>query len=209
MTSLAGWRDALNAIYPGLWNAALGLIVVLIVWGLRRWRPDVFARLPPAVQMLPAMVLSAIVTALSATSPTIGGFLSQLLAGTLIGGTTAIGAHRVLKESPLPYGGPGKPPSLRPPPPRHISIPPAAMMVALLAGLQLSACTPSELQTAVEVASDIEKIAKVLCLADQAARQRAEPRALSVQDLCSTAEQLAPYLPAARHPMLASSGYCP
>lgn len=112
---LTQWRAALDAVYPGLFNAVIGAVVVLGVWLLKKFAPNWFAKLPPAVQALPAMVISAVVTALSATSPTLSSFLSQLLAGTLVTGTMAVGAHHVLKESPLPYGNPGKTPSLRPP----------------------------------------------------------------------------------------------
>lgn len=241
MTFLAQWRDALNAIYPGLWNAALGLAVVLALWATKKLKPDLFARLPPAVQALPAMILSAVATALSATSPTLGGFLSQLLAGSLVGGTMAVGVHRVLKESPLPYGGTGgaKADSLKPPkPPIEPPTPPTGTLA--LAGLLLvffdsfgsvllavacgaivtspiffaQACTPAEAGAVVKdvetVAQDVTKIAQVLCLSDQARVRHASVRQLSVQDVCKTVEQLAPYMPAAETPtVLASRGACP
>lgn len=202
MTILTQWRVALDAVYPGLWNASLGMLVVLGVWLLKKLAPNLFAKLPPAVQALPAMILSAIVTALSATSPTVGGFLSQLLAGSLIGGTMAVGAHRVLKESPLPYGGPSKPPSLRPPPVAGI-----VMVIVMLTAIV--SCTPAEEQEILNVASNVVDIAKVLCLADQAKIQKRSVRELSVQDVCQTIEQLAPYKAAAEAPGALASRGCP
>ncbi len=66
--------------------------------------------------------------------------------------------------------------------------------------MALGGCTAQQvantIDTAVEVAKDVEKIAKVLCLLDQANIR--ETRADMLGDACSTAEQLGPYVPAAR-----------
>lgn len=202
MTFFTHIRDSLNGVYPGLWNAAVGVVVVTLIWLLKKLAPNLFDKLPPAVQALPAVFLSGMISGLSAAAPLIGDFLAHFAVGGMLGGTLAVGAHHMLKESPLPYGRP-KPDSLKPSAVTHITL-------VLLAMLTFIGCSPSEMQTAVSVAEDVVKIAQVLCLADQAKTTHADVRALSVQDLCNTTAELAPYMPAAETPrMMSASGICP
>lgn len=87
----------------------------------------------------------------------------------------------------------------------------AASLVALIAAVFFTGCSPAAMQEVVNVASEAVKIAQVLCLADQAKKTNANAREFSVQELCKTDEQLAPYLPAAKDPSMlaARAGECP
>lgn len=73
----------------------------------------------------------------------------------------------------------------------------------ILAAVVLSGCTPSEWATVETVASDAVKIAEVLCLADHAQKARVQPDSMTLTGLCQTVEQLAPYMPMAKHPGMA------
>lgn len=200
MTILTAWRTWLDNIYPGLWNLALSLVVVALLWGLKKWQPDFFAKLPPSVQALPAMFLAGVASAFAAFEPTLISFLTSLIGGAITGGVAAVGAHHVLKESKLPYGNePQKPLSAR-----RVTISGIALVLLLV----VSACNPGDAKTAFDIADDVLQVAKVLCLADHANMQNV--RAITVKDLCATEQQIAPYLPAAKAPtMLASRGACP
>lgn len=109
MTILTHLHVYLDGIYPGLWNASVAALAVFVLWILKKFFPDFFAKLPPAVQALPAMFIAAIVNGVAALEPTIVSFLVSALGGGLLGGVTAVGVHRMLKESPLPYGKDDKP----------------------------------------------------------------------------------------------------
>lgn len=94
-------------------------------------------------------------------------------------------------------------------------VPLALIAAPLFAGTLVEAgCSPAEEQSVLNVAEagvkDVVQIAKVLCLADQAKMRHASVRDLTVQDVCKTVEQLAPYMAAAETPTtLASRGACP
>lgn len=112
--TLATWRTALDQIQPGLWNALLALLLFGATYAFKKLRPDLFARMPLKLQAWPAMFTGALVAALSAS--TTGGLLAALVnaAGMslsgLLSGVLAVGAHRVLKEAPGPYGTPPEKP---------------------------------------------------------------------------------------------------
>lgn len=103
MTILIRLHAYLDGLYPGLWNASVAAVAVLVLWLLKKFFPNVFAKLPPTVQALPAMFVAAILNGIATLEPTIVSFLINSLGGGLLGGVTAVGVHRVLKESPLPY----------------------------------------------------------------------------------------------------------
>jgi hypothetical protein len=105
MTILINLRTYLDGIYPGLWNASVAALVVLVVWLMKKFFPNTFAKLPPSLQALPAMFVAALVNGIAALEPTI----ISVIGGGLLGGVTAVGVHRMLKESPLPYGKNDKP----------------------------------------------------------------------------------------------------
>lgn len=190
MTFLTAWHRYLDSLYPGLWNATVAALVVFLIWLLKKVRPDLFAKLPPAVQALPAVVLSGLVSGLSAFEPTILAFLTQLIGGGIAGGAAAVGMHHMLKESPLPYGNPPKAPSSKKGP----------SIVTLIAICLLAVIACKSVADAVQIADDVWQVAKVLCLHDHA--RKANARAITVQDFCNTTQQLTPYLPAAQHPRL-------
>lgn len=192
-------RLSVDAIYPGLFNAGLAAVLFAALWVIRRFKPLLFANMPAALQAWPALASGAVIAALSAsTDGNIGGAvvnaLGQALAG-LVSGVLAVGLHRTLKESPLPYGNGQIPPK------SGAGGGPAAVgivfLVALASLLALPSCTPSELQQAATIADDVTKVAQVLCLAEHA--KHANARALSVADACSTVEQLAPYVEQAKN----------
>jgi hypothetical protein len=149
-----------------------------------KYRPLLAWSLGAATFVVDALLGGAPVSAI------IYGFGAPLLA--ILGHKLGIEKLRDGEEIPLPKllqkktgGGSG---------------PGAAGTVALVLSVFLTGCTAQQvantIDTAVEVAKDVEKIAKVLCLLDQAKQRGA--RADLVQDACSTVSQLSPYIPAAR-----------
>lgn len=111
MTILTNLRVWLDHLYPGLWNASVAALAVLVLWLLKKFAPNFFAKLPPSIQALPAVFIAAIVSGVAALAPTLLSFLSSAAAGGLLGGVTAVGVHHVLKESKLPYGTDPKDPN--------------------------------------------------------------------------------------------------
>jgi hypothetical protein len=103
-------RTALDALQPGLFNALLALLLFGAMYLVKRFKPELFNKLPTALQAWPAMAIGAVIAALSAS--TNGNFLQAVVnaAGMslsgLLSGVLAVGAHRTLKESPLPYATP-------------------------------------------------------------------------------------------------------
>jgi len=114
MTFLAHLREQLNAIQPGLFNALLALVLMLLIWVWRKASPATFDKLPPSLQAWPALAGGAVLAALSTniSVPPLQvavAALAQSLGG-IVSGIAAVGTHRVLKESPFPYGGKSQPP---------------------------------------------------------------------------------------------------
>ena len=179
-------REQLDAAFPGLSSAAVGALAVLAIWLLKRFAPAVFAKLPPALQAMPAMVFSAVVSSLAAAEPTLASILQNALGGAFVAGTFAVGAHHVLKESPLPYGDPPKPST--PAPPVHITIVIVALLVVQMTvvsatiGFMLFSCTPQQRQAlALPVVTQADAIAMTISKAvDWAADHGVNPE--TIQD---------------------------
>lgn len=111
----------LDAVKPGLFNAILAALVLAILWGVKKARPEWFAKLPETLQAWPALTLAALTSALSTS--TVGSLPDVLVAvlanaalGLLSAGAGAIGLHHAMKQSKLPYGNPPKDKSDGPPP---------------------------------------------------------------------------------------------
>jgi hypothetical protein len=103
-------RTALDQVQPGLWNALLALVLFGAMYVFKKFKPELFAKLPASLQAWPAMLTGAVFAALSASTsgglgPAIVNALGMSLSG-LLSGVLAVGGHRVLKESPLSYGTP-------------------------------------------------------------------------------------------------------
>ena len=126
-------RAFLDGLVPGGFNASLAALLWVALWGLRKFKPLFFAKLPPALQAWPALAVGAVIAALSAsTGANVGEAVLNALGMSLTGllsGVLSVGAHRVLKESPLPYGAHDIPPK-----------PPTGPLVAIVVGLLLTGC---------------------------------------------------------------------
>jgi hypothetical protein len=113
-------RTYLDALQPGLFNAALAALLFVALWLVRKQWPLFFAKLPPALQAWPAMATGAVVAALSASvDGNFGGAFVNALGMALTGlvsGMLASGIHRTLKEAPGPYGEDQIPPKKDPAP---------------------------------------------------------------------------------------------
>lgn len=157
MTILTNARIWLDHLYPGLWNASVAALAVFVLWLTKKFAPDFFAKLPPPVQALPAMFIAGLVSGIAALEPTIISFISSFFVSGVMGGVAAVGAHRALKESPLPYGEPNKPQSIRPPKPP--SSPPTApathITILFLAALLTNGCGFFQSPTGKAVTCDI------------------------------------------------------
>lgn len=136
----------LDGVSPGLFNAFVGGTAVLAIYLLKKFAPSVFNRLPPQLQLLPAMVWSGVLGALGSAEPSVSGVIHSFSSAAILGGIFGIGTHHALKESPLPYGGvPGmtKKESLRAPP-----IIGTGAMIFFLSLLGAIACTAAQKQDA-------------------------------------------------------------
>ena len=97
-------RDTLASIHPLLPYLTIALLVGLAIWLWRTYSPRTFELLPPAVQSLPAVLLSAVLTAASSGSTTVGHAMVEAVIGAL-SGLVAVGGHEALRRAPVPYLG--------------------------------------------------------------------------------------------------------
>jgi len=116
MLILQHLRETLDHWSPGAFNASLAALLFVALWLGRRFKPDLFAKLPPTLQAWPALAGGAVLAALSSNLS--GGLVAAVVSALgmsltgLVSGVAAVGLHRTLKESPLPYGTP--PPKIIP-----------------------------------------------------------------------------------------------
>lgn len=184
MHSLILARAYLEGVHPALPWALLTLAIFGAVYLTRKFLPSFWVWFdavtddlgPQVFQGLPSVLVGALMSVFLS-----GGDYGAAWKGALAGALAPV-LHVVMKKLPIPYQG-------------------AVKTIATKAGIALLAlfvagCSPSQLQTAIKVADDVEQIAKVLCLAEHA--KAAHVRASLVTDACSTVEQLAPYLDQAR-----------
>jgi len=107
-------RETLDHWSPGAFNASLAALLFVALWLGRRLKPDLFAKLPPTLQAWPALAGGAVLAALSSNSS--GGLMAAVISALgmsltgLVSGVAAVGLHRTLKESKLPYGNSQIPP---------------------------------------------------------------------------------------------------
>lgn len=90
----------LTQIHPQLPVLILAVIVGGLVYGLRRWQPTLFARLPKPLQSLPAVLVAAALAAV----PMALGAATPLEAARLVveAVLVAIGGHHALAKWLLP-----------------------------------------------------------------------------------------------------------
>jgi hypothetical protein len=93
-------RASLDALYPGLFNALVGLSMVGLIWVWRKVSPSTFEKLPPKMQALPAVVGAGLMSSFAAQQD----LLMNAAVGGVLGGIFGVGSHRALKESKLSYG---------------------------------------------------------------------------------------------------------
>lgn len=106
---------------PSLFYVGISALVGGLIYGwrkvsIRSW--DWVTRNSPTVQQLPALVLSALLSAAPAVGKPLGALVVQTILGALAGALPAIAGHTILKAIPwIPYqGGDPKPPAPPPPP---------------------------------------------------------------------------------------------
>lgn len=150
---LTSARADLAAFHPAAPAVVLALIVGAVIYAWRKLHPTSFQKLPDSLQSLPAMVLSALVAALSSGDD---GWrpVVDAIAGVFVG-LIPIGGHHLLKAAPGRYLGgtwpaagldmkgaekamQAKLSSKRPGPP---PMPPTAVVLAV--ALVLTGCPPS------------------------------------------------------------------
>jgi hypothetical protein len=187
--SIRLWLEA-NGGVAAPW-VVLTILVFAGVNGIKRFAPGLwtwFDKITPTGGLLEHVVMGLPSVALGAISTWLltGGELSEIWKGAMAAALAPV-LHLWAKN----YQGA---------PAEKKTTPPSAGTVALVLTVFLTACTAQQvantIDTAVEVAKDVEKIAKVLCLLDQAKIRGV--RAELVEGSCDTAEALGPYVPAAR-----------
>ena len=190
-------RVYLDALQPGLFNAGLAALLFVALWGVRRWKPLFFAKLPPALQAWPAMASGALIAALSASTD--GDFIGALvnalgMAGTgLVSGMLSVGVHRTLKESPTPYGERQIPPKKDPAPMvTRISV----LMVFLIVVACLPACASFGKfnPTAKTAIATVDDIARRLCELAHADSLGVSPQEVAA-GICAAERAFAPFRP--------------
>lgn len=94
----------LTTVHPQLPTLLLAVLVGGIVYGLRRWQPTLFARLPKPLQSLPAVLVAAALAAV----PLAIGAATLLDAARLVveAVLVAIGGHHVAAKWVLPQPKP-------------------------------------------------------------------------------------------------------
>jgi hypothetical protein len=107
----AGWQEVLRG-HPKIFYMAAAGVVFVIVWAWRRFARaswDFVTRENPRIQMLPALVLSGLISAAPAIGQDFWNALVEILEGVLFSGVAPIIAHHVMKAVPqIPYGNPPK-----------------------------------------------------------------------------------------------------
>lgn len=183
------WLEA--TIDPAAPWVLLTAAIFLAVNGTKKYWPSLwlwFDKVTPDGGVLGHTVMALPSVALGAVSSWLltGGDLAVMWKGAVWGALAPL-LHLLAKSYQGGTVGTPKPPS-------------SAGTVALILSVFLVGCTPQQvqsgIQSAVDVAKDVENIAKVLCLLDQAKIRGS--RADLVQDACSTVEAVGPYVPAAR-----------
>jgi hypothetical protein len=142
---LVSIRTYLDALHPGLFNAATAVVVLTLLWAVKKLRPAWFEKLPTAWQAWPALTLAALTTALATSTAataadTVVAVLGNAFLGLLNAGLGAIGLHRAMKESKLPYGNP-KPSTGKTDPPASGLSAGGLIAIVLSVVLGVGACT--------------------------------------------------------------------
>ena len=111
----------LQKLDPKIVYLAVAGLTWLIVWAWRRYLPkvwDAVTKKGPVLQQLPAIVLSALMSAAPAIGKPLAQAVQDVLISTVLGWLTASGFHFALKEAPVPYDGArkalGRPPEKTP-----------------------------------------------------------------------------------------------
>jgi len=112
----AGWQDVVHKVDPRVFYLLVSGAVFGVIWLWRRisiasW--DAVTRGRPMIQQLPALVLSALMSAAPAVGKDFWSVVSDTILGVVFSGGGAILAHHLLKAAPVPYQG-GKPPAAPP-----------------------------------------------------------------------------------------------
>lgn len=96
-------RAELAEVHPAAPAIALAIVVGGLIYAWRKLHPVSFERIPKPIQSLPAVLLSALVAALSSGGDGWQPVLDAIAGAVL--GLTSVGGHHALKLSPLPYLG--------------------------------------------------------------------------------------------------------
>jgi len=97
INALESARETLASIHPQLPVATLAVLVGGLIWLVKVVWPEGFAKLPKKAQAYPALVLGAVLGALSGTGDPMT-ILADALFGGLLGGVTAVGGHHAGKR---------------------------------------------------------------------------------------------------------------
>jgi len=102
-------------VYLMISGIAGGIIYLWRKFSIESW--DAVTRHNEILQTLPALILSGLMSAAPAVGKGLWTVIGNIIVGAIVGGSTAIVGHQVLKASPLPYnGGQPLPPPLFPGP---------------------------------------------------------------------------------------------
>ncbi len=189
INALESARESLASIHPQLPVAALAVLVGALIWLLKVVWPEGFARLPKKAQAYPALVLGAVLGALSGTGDPMA-ILSDALFGGLLGGVTAVGGHHAGKRI-KGSSGVGKA---------------GLVSLVLCAALVLPGCalfrSVSSYLTALEdeYGDEFAEVVEIVCSRSEAKARGIDQRE-ALDEFCRTQEQLDPYVQVALEAM--------
>jgi len=188
------YTDVIQAVEGRNWYALATFAVLALIMGWKKFSPSLYYKIPDGYRWIPPLALAALMGFVDGYYAQLPWKQALIRAGyaILAAGFGAAGAHGILKESPLPYGGgPGgrllKEVTVSvPPADRYISMPKLSALLLMLGLLFLTSC--SAVKPIINTAHDI---AKLWCEAHYKASGK---DGVTAEQLCASEKILRPWI---------------
>ena len=186
------YDDVIRAVEGRNWYSLATFAVLALIIGWKKLAPSLYYKIPDGYRWIPPLALAALMGFVDGYYAQLPWKQSLIRAGyaILAAGFGAAGAHGILKESPLPYGGGpgGKPVAKEGGPSRdeEPDLPMVKMAAVSVLFLFLSGC--AALKPAVNTAHDI---AKLWCEAHYKASGK---DGVTAEQLCASERVLRPWI---------------
>lgn len=190
------YNDVIKAVEGRNWYSLAALAVLALVAGWKKFSPGLYYKIPDGYRWIPPLALAALMGFVDGYYAQLPWKQALIRAGyaVLAAGFGAAGAHGILKESPLPYGGgPGGKPLKRETAPAAdssdsagVSAPKLSALLLMLGLLFLPSC--SAVKPIINTAHDI---AKLWCEAHYKASGKEQ---ITAEELCASEKILRPWI---------------